>query len=605
MIATSTSSAYIGQFLRSFYSDQETCLHHYRYGQAKDAEKFKQHVVSARKIAQGRPIWVTEFYADGTDDEQKLFLDSVLPWMDSSLDIHRYAYFMAAPGFLVLTNGTALSSVGTHFNTLDTIQAAKDAKDKASGSGKQPKRDVEFAVLQRAQSDASPSGESDKPAASIIQVPECEKGKCAICNNKFCTCQPCDGGKKFRHAQRSLPVSNSAQSDAPAPKAPQTSGNFTMSPAACQRGWCYTCAHTFCACQPCKNKEGRRSVHKPLAPAPLLKRQFNDSTSPELAPDDSGKHKGCKCCAGPDWHRICFPCVCEDKGVGRSHRIRLGVGMKPVPGNMTAVPETLTAVSETSTPVTDKSVSAPIEKRKTPADPTDPNNLNARQFCRCCNKGLCWTCACKKPLPIGTPVPTPQATSSPTPLPPTLALGPNHMRHLAKRKKCHCCPKMFVKCYACQCGKEGARPGKAGGRAGMRDFGAVETGNFGKIPDPEEMSGKECRFAGWGWVCPEGVEGLVVEEGVGGKDGEALKNGAEGQVGDGINDFAGTVPDAVLPREAKDNVEKSNSDTTRHSILELGPNAQADITKRKKCQCRHPGKEREVYECECKYGRKD
>ncbi|KAI4606575.1 hypothetical protein J4E80_010111 [Alternaria sp. BMP 0032] len=62
------------------------------------AQNFKDHIANARKVAKGLPIWVTEFRAEGTDDEIRAFLDDVMPWMDNSQDIHRYAYFMARPG---------------------------------------------------------------------------------------------------------------------------------------------------------------------------------------------------------------------------------------------------------------------------------------------------------------------------------------------------------------------------------------------------------------------------------------------------------------------------------------------------------------------------
>ena len=78
---------------------------------------FKSHVNEARKIARGRPIWITEFKASGSDEQVAAFLDQVLPWLDQSSDIHRYAYFMAAPGdgLLIENGGTGLSKVGKDF----------------------------------------------------------------------------------------------------------------------------------------------------------------------------------------------------------------------------------------------------------------------------------------------------------------------------------------------------------------------------------------------------------------------------------------------------------------------------------------------------------
>ena len=72
-------------------------------------------------MAQGRPIWVTEFHASGSDDEVRRFLDDVMPWMDASDDVHRYAYFMARPGdgLLVSGDGNGLSAIGKEYNFYD------------------------------------------------------------------------------------------------------------------------------------------------------------------------------------------------------------------------------------------------------------------------------------------------------------------------------------------------------------------------------------------------------------------------------------------------------------------------------------------------------
>ncbi|KAB2098960.1 hypothetical protein AG0111_0g12750 [Alternaria gaisen] len=88
------------------------------YGRARDAQKFKDHINDARKFANGLPIWITEFRADGTNDEVKAFLDDVMPWIDNSQDIHRYCYFMARPGPGMLINeaGDGLSDIGNEYN---------------------------------------------------------------------------------------------------------------------------------------------------------------------------------------------------------------------------------------------------------------------------------------------------------------------------------------------------------------------------------------------------------------------------------------------------------------------------------------------------------
>ena len=44
-------------------------------------------------------------------------MDEVLPWLDASGDIHRYAYFMATKGdgLLIDNGGQSLSNIGNHF----------------------------------------------------------------------------------------------------------------------------------------------------------------------------------------------------------------------------------------------------------------------------------------------------------------------------------------------------------------------------------------------------------------------------------------------------------------------------------------------------------
>jgi hypothetical protein len=86
-----------------------------RYDAARNPGYFKDHLNAVRGVAGGRPIWITEFAPAGSDGEIKAFLDDVIPWMDGSEDIHRYAYFMAREGFLVNGEGSGMSDVGRHF----------------------------------------------------------------------------------------------------------------------------------------------------------------------------------------------------------------------------------------------------------------------------------------------------------------------------------------------------------------------------------------------------------------------------------------------------------------------------------------------------------
>jgi hypothetical protein len=63
------------------------------------------------------PIWITEFQCYGTDAQQVSFLQTVLPWLDEQSYVARYAYFGVFPDYLVSSDGTALSDIGTAYAT--------------------------------------------------------------------------------------------------------------------------------------------------------------------------------------------------------------------------------------------------------------------------------------------------------------------------------------------------------------------------------------------------------------------------------------------------------------------------------------------------------
>ncbi|KAA8614403.1 glycoside hydrolase family 128 protein [Pyrenophora tritici-repentis] len=116
-----TGLGWLAKFLKACSGCQIDHVNIHWYDAANNAAYFKQHIEDTRKIAGGRPIWVTEFHASGSDDEVKAFLDDVMPWMDNSNDIHRYAYFMAQPGdgLLVSPDGKGLSAIGQEYNFHD------------------------------------------------------------------------------------------------------------------------------------------------------------------------------------------------------------------------------------------------------------------------------------------------------------------------------------------------------------------------------------------------------------------------------------------------------------------------------------------------------
>lgn len=83
---------------------------------SEDVTLFKKQITDAMIAAKGKPIWIPEFQRLGDQDGQVEFLAAVLPWLDADeqSQIERYAYFMAADGFLLddRSGGGRLSKVG-------------------------------------------------------------------------------------------------------------------------------------------------------------------------------------------------------------------------------------------------------------------------------------------------------------------------------------------------------------------------------------------------------------------------------------------------------------------------------------------------------------
>jgi hypothetical protein len=83
------------------------------YDSATNFAYFKSHVQAAHVMSGGKPVWITEFAASGSDDEQNAFLEVVIPWLDAQPYVERYAYFMDEQG--VLVDGNSLSTLGATF----------------------------------------------------------------------------------------------------------------------------------------------------------------------------------------------------------------------------------------------------------------------------------------------------------------------------------------------------------------------------------------------------------------------------------------------------------------------------------------------------------
>jgi hypothetical protein len=109
---------YLGNFTTALTKAKGTydfCAVHW-YDSATNIDYFKSFMETAIGKCNGKPVWLTEFGASGSSDEQITFLETVMPWMDEQDQIERYAYFMVAVENLIST-GTTLSQLGTTFAT--------------------------------------------------------------------------------------------------------------------------------------------------------------------------------------------------------------------------------------------------------------------------------------------------------------------------------------------------------------------------------------------------------------------------------------------------------------------------------------------------------
>ena len=85
------------------------------YGDANDfgLEALKQHIKDTQEMAEGRPIWITEFQPLGSTEQQAAFMDEILPYLDDkSNGVERYAYFQVDN---ILASGSALSPLGSKY----------------------------------------------------------------------------------------------------------------------------------------------------------------------------------------------------------------------------------------------------------------------------------------------------------------------------------------------------------------------------------------------------------------------------------------------------------------------------------------------------------
>ncbi|KAI0804768.1 hypothetical protein BC629DRAFT_1283556 [Irpex lacteus] len=76
-----------------------------------------QNYISSVASKYGKPVWVTEFGASGSVQQQQAFLNTMLPFLDGLSGVERYAYFMAGQNILV-DGSNQLTALGQSYNTI-------------------------------------------------------------------------------------------------------------------------------------------------------------------------------------------------------------------------------------------------------------------------------------------------------------------------------------------------------------------------------------------------------------------------------------------------------------------------------------------------------
>jgi len=68
-------------------------------------------------MANGKPVWIDNFQASGTNEEQQQWLSQVLPWLESNDAVERYAYLSPdrSTGTGFLNADGSMSSLGEFY----------------------------------------------------------------------------------------------------------------------------------------------------------------------------------------------------------------------------------------------------------------------------------------------------------------------------------------------------------------------------------------------------------------------------------------------------------------------------------------------------------
>lgn len=109
--------AYLQDFLGNCTGCQVDFVPVHWYDSATNVAYFKSYVAQAYAAGGNRPLWITEFSGSGTDAQQQQFLQQVLPWLDATSYVERYAWFGAFTGSLLSPDGSGLSAQGQMYNS--------------------------------------------------------------------------------------------------------------------------------------------------------------------------------------------------------------------------------------------------------------------------------------------------------------------------------------------------------------------------------------------------------------------------------------------------------------------------------------------------------
>ena len=83
---------------------------------ARQIEAFKGTVNDALKIANGKyPVWIENFQAQGSAEDQKAFLKEVIPWLESNEQVQGYGYVPGDKDSAGMMDGDKLNDLGSYY----------------------------------------------------------------------------------------------------------------------------------------------------------------------------------------------------------------------------------------------------------------------------------------------------------------------------------------------------------------------------------------------------------------------------------------------------------------------------------------------------------